>query len=473
MKTINYIFLSLWMGVMLLSACSNEIDNGYSQHNNYLNISTEIENTRSVRTGNTFSKGDSISLKVLLRKYGLYTDSSSNIRADYDGSSWTLSRAVALNDNGAYVCAFYPYDKNATYFYDYAIDVTPNPSSGQTDFLYGKSSNYANAANPTAKILFNHVLSRITLQITKASTDNGDGKLTSVVLRNSSGSNVISQLAKLSYDTGILTPTKDINAKITIPTSVTLSNSPTSVDILVIPTRINNNAEIELTVDGSVYNTKISADTLMAGHQYIYPISINRTSGSGGGTVPAGGTVGNMVDLGLSVKWADHNVGATNPENYGGYFAWGETATKSDYSESTSKWYNVSYASLQSQGVIDSNGNLSTTYDAATVNWGKSWRMPTKSELDELKTKCTWTWTTTSNGIHGYKVVGTNGNSIFLPAAGGRGYSVLDAGSGGYCWSSTASAYDYRAYSLIFYSGLYGWYYRNRCYGYSVRPVTE
>ena len=186
-------------------------------------------------------------------------------------------------------------------------------------------------------------------------------------------------------------------------------------------------------------------------------------------------TSGDAIDLGLSVKWASHNIGAATPEGYGNYYAWGETATKSNYSPSTSKWWGVSYSSLQSQGVIDSNGNLTATYDAATQNWGGSWRMPTESEMNELITKCTWTWTT-YNGVNGRTVVGPNGNSIFLPAAGNRDYSGLYiAGSYGYYWISTAND-DLSSGScyLGFFSGSCGLGRNGYRYdGFTVRPVSE
>ena len=103
-------------------------------------------------------------------------------------------------------------------------------------------------------------------------------------------------------------------------------------------------------------------------------------------------------------------------EEYGDYYAWGETETKSEYTEGNSATYGLSISELQSQGYIDGEGNLNPQYDAATANWGGDWRMPTKAELNELLNNCTWTWTT-QNGHKGYKVTGPNGNSIFLPAA--------------------------------------------------------
>ena len=186
------------------------------------------------------------------------------------------------------------------------------------------------------------------------------------------------------------------------------------------------------------------------------------------------------VDLGLSVKWATFNVGATKPEEYGGYYAWGETEEKEDYSWSTYKWCNGSYNTMtkyctsSSYGTVDNKTVLDPEDDVAHVKWGGSWRMPTKAEQDELRTNCTWTWTT-QNGVKGYKVTGTNGNSIFLPAAGYRNGMTLDySGSGGYYWSG--SLHDFSssyAYYLGFDSGGYVWFDYGRYHGFSVRPVCE
>ena len=180
------------------------------------------------------------------------------------------------------------------------------------------------------------------------------------------------------------------------------------------------------------------------------------------------------VDLGLSVKWATCNVGATSPEEYGDYYAWGETTTKSDYSSSNCLTYGLSISQLQSQGYIDSEGNLNPQYDAARANWGGTWRMPTKAEMQELEDRCTWRWAT-QNGVYGRKVKGPNGNSIFLPYAGYRYGSSLDGDEGcGVCWSSTPlEGNSDGAYSLyIDHGGLYV-VDDNRIYGLPVRPVLE
>ena len=175
------------------------------------------------------------------------------------------------------------------------------------------------------------------------------------------------------------------------------------------------------------------------------------------------------VDLGLpsGLKWATCNIGAISPEEYGDYFAWGETTTKDTYETD-----NCPTFGLNASQFIDGEGNLTSQYDAATANWGGNWRMPTLDELNELKTNCTWTWGI-QDGVNGYKVEGPNGNSIFLPAAGYRsGSSLYNAGSNGCYWSS-APYYNNDAFYLYFRSSSrsVGNNYRNG--GHTARPVRE
>ena len=172
------------------------------------------------------------------------------------------------------------------------------------------------------------------------------------------------------------------------------------------------------------------------------------------------------VDLGLSVMWATCNIGADSLEDYGNYYAWGETETKETYTSDNSVTYGVEMDEFSGDA----------EYDAATANWGSPWRMPTSSEISELISDCTWTWTTL-NSVNGYKVTGTSGNSIFLPAAGHRYSSLLDnAGSEGYYWSSSlGTVYTINAAHLLFdSSGVYhNHFIFSRYYGQSVRPVSD
>ena len=181
------------------------------------------------------------------------------------------------------------------------------------------------------------------------------------------------------------------------------------------------------------------------------------------------------VDLGLSVKWATMNVGATTPEGYGDYFAWGETSTKDTYNWSTYFDTNDGGNTFTKYNNEGGKTVLDPEDDAAYVNWGDSWRMPTKAEWQELFDSCTWTWTT-QNGINGYKVTsnkeGYTDRFIFLPAAGSRyGSDIGGVGSYGYYWSSLLrESYSNNAWGLIF-DSYHRYLDRKRCYGLSVRPV--
>lgn len=197
------------------------------------------------------------------------------------------------------------------------------------------------------------------------------------------------------------------------------------------------------------------------------------------------------VDLGLSVKWATCNVGASSPSGRGNYYAWGETGTKSEYEYGNYKYY-------MDGKIIDIGTNISgTKYDAARVNWGGTWRMPTLEDFEELKNRCTWTWTT-QYGEEGFRIMGPNGKSIFLPVTSTHTetFPILSLSDGtssmknflcsnGDYWSATihsnihyanmlningmSSYYDYGWDG----DGAYGHGHRHRSHGNSIRPVTD
>ena len=209
------------------------------------------------------------------------------------------------------------------------------------------------------------------------------------------------------------------------------------------------------------------------------------------------------VEMGDGLKWATMNVGAAKPEEYGDYFAWGETASKTDYSWATYKWMQegqsdwkhitkYTFADERKEGIwYDGDtfvGDNKTSReddafadDAARQIWKGSWRIPTDAEWTWLRENCDWAWTDDYEGtgvagrIVTSKVSGYEGNTIFLPAAGYRyGTSLNFAGSYGYYWSSSLyeDRSDYASY-VYFNSGEVDRYYSGRCYGVSVRPVSE
>lgn len=189
-----------------------------------------------------------------------------------------------------------------------------------------------------------------------------------------------------------------------------------------------------------------------------------------------------FVDLALpsGTLWATCNVGASIPSDFGSYFAWGETSPKPSYD-----WYNLKYfiggkekkfskyVASSRYGNVDNKTELEKSDDAANVNWGGTWRMPTKEEWVELNNNCKWEWTTKGNH-NGYLITSTkNNNSIFLPAAGWYyGSKFYGADKGARYWSATLymrTSYD--AYNYNSFAGPSECYYRY--FGQSVRPVAS
>ena len=259
--------------------------------------------------------------------------------------------------------------------------------------------------------------------------------------------------------------------------ALTVKYSPNNATDKTTTWKSSNTSVVKVSTDGNVTAVKAGSATIIATCQGKIETCAVTVKTSGTGT-HAGHE---WVDLGLSVKWATCNVGASSPEGYGSYFAWGETSPKSEYTWANLKYCNdtagdsFSKYNQNQDGTKDNKTVLDLSDDAARANWGGSWRMPTIAEFQELIDKCTWTWTTV-NGKNGYKVVSkSNGNSIFLPAAGCRDGTNLDrAGSDGYYWSSSLfESSSNSARYLYFYSDEHFTYKfsRSRIYGLSVRPV--
>lgn len=245
---------------------------------------------------------------------------------------------------------------------------------------------------------------------------------------------------------------------------------------------------------GITYKSELDGKDFQPGKAYSYSPTITSGTNINGEDVSWGDDdpsqqTHEYVDLGLpsGILWATCNVGADKPEDYGYYFAWGETEPKSVYDWSTYKYCKGSSITMTKyctsdfcgyNGFTDNKTVLDPEDDAAHANWGGSWRMPTDDEFEELmnSANCTWTWTTI-NGVKGYKVQsrksGYTDKWIFLPAAGCRWDADLyDAGSYGYYWSSSLYSHsDSYAYCLFFGSGDMDWDDSYRLDGRSVRAV--
>ena len=266
---------------------------------------------------------------------------------------------------------------------------------------------------------------------------------------------------------------EDVHETVTLNcgTGVALQGTPTAFNIILLEGTLMGGFTVTLNaVDGSEiqsFTAPSYANLITAENILIMPALEVTTTGGGGDTHA-------YVDLGLpsGLLWATCNVGADTPEAYGDYFAWGETTPKGTYNWSTYQHNNGS--DLTKYTGSDGLTTLLSEDDAATANWGEGWRMPTKAEFEELYNHTTVTWTT-QNGVNGRLFTASNGNSLFLPAAGYRTNSSLDtAGSNGTYWSSSLNTDSpYYAWSFYFYSGSFSMEYYYRRYGHSVRPVCS
>ena len=197
---------------------------------------------------------------------------------------------------------------------------------------------------------------------------------------------------------------------------------------------------------------------------YTNLYAINKEQITNGDTM---GAVADIVDLGLSVKWASWNVGADKPEGLGNLYAWGELYPKEEYSTSTYKFYSEGYTKY---GSIDNKYQLDSEDDVAQQTWGDKWRIPTIEELKELKEKCTFT-KTELNGVPVTKVTGPNGNFIYFPYPGNfTGTTLYFENSIGSYWSCDLESNSY-AKDLDFQSGMPSLNGDSRYHGQSIRPV--
>ena len=283
-----------------------------------------------------------------------------------------------------------------------------------------------------------------------------------------------------------VTLAKQQTESITLPVLQQISGSlmvdyePVDADVYLDNTLIGKSPNVFKNLAAGKHNIKISkagyADytgsvTIQENQQASVTGSLSKSSGAASAShmqanISTTNTINGheWVDLGLSVKWATCNVGASSPSDYGDYFAWGEISTKSSYTENNSKTYN------KHMGDIAGNSQ----YDAARANWGSTWRMPTEKEFQELQDQCTWTWRS-QGGHKGYRITSkTNGNSIFLPAAGSRyEKSLYLVGSYGYYWSAGPYSDTYGCNLTFDSSSVYPQICNSRAYGFSVRPVSE
>lgn len=474
---ISALFSSL---VILMAACSSDMagdpESPAASGGSILRLEIDKEDlTRSGIDSTSFDEGDEVFVVVKDRENpDILTVTT---KATYTKGKWNLSSKIdfagsyaGMDWSIADVHVYYPYDL-AYEGYDKESGKI-NLSFSQTDLLYGSSYGLTKE-NPDAKVSCSHAMTRLTLAMSNISdTSISIGRIR---INNEGYQSFLGSKGTLDYK-GVINVTEYCDTTSVYKGWKVMSSGETEYyDILLPPTLaaydkmldlfVNEGVaktvlKLEVEVNDSTVKFDINADAWREGHQYIYPVKIKEPEKPNYTGIINGHE---YVDLGLSVKWATCNVGASSPSDYGDYFAWGETTTKSEYTEENCK--------NRVQGIGDISGN--PEYDAATYNWGSSWRMPTRSEFQELVDRCDWVWTDGDDKA-GYKVFGLNGNSIFLPAAGYCDGSLLNhASMNGTYWSSTPVSATASSYYLLINNGNHNMYWAGRFYGRSVRPVSE
>lgn len=398
--------------------------------------------------------------------------------ASFDGAGW------GLKDGNTYA-AYVPYDgtlPSSTPYTAVPIDLTGQDGTLATigqkyDFMCAPSSTNEKqcATNPTHELVFDfqHVVSVLQFKLTMPVA----ATWASVTLSNDAGDKVWKTTATMNVATGAVTSTATASSISLVLSGVTTTAEGQEVVLYasVLPTTTGALTLTATTSDGDEYTASLASKSIVAGKAYRYTATLEAKP-----TYEA-------VDLGLSVKWATMNVGAQSETDYGDYFAWGETSPKETYDWVSYLWcdgdgnqINKYSSNSQYGSAVDNKVALEEDDDAAVQNWGGAWRMPTHEEQEELLNNCTWVWVTSYNNVNvkGYVVTGSNGNSIFLPAAGCRkDKSLIDDGTYGYYWSSSVRGiYSDSGWDLYLSSGSRGSGYNiydDRQYGRSVRAVCK
>lgn len=445
MKYRKSLIVMLTMATMLSCSNDNEFNSGNSEYVNSVRVTVEDFQSESPSTRTAYTvdgsgfhfqwvEGDALGIYPVGGDQVKFPISNGDgaATASFDGGAWKLRSEYKY-------AAYYPFSVD-----NYKIDQKALPVSftGQTQNGNGSTAHLgaydylacaatAPDVNGGVDLTMKHLGAFVRLQLTMPKADT----YSSVTLESNGTKFVTAGTFDLTAATPTITPTATSSTYTINLTNVatTEKNQVITVYTIVAPANLST-SNITVTVHGTgkaKYAQTVSGKNFAA--RSAYNIAVNNfTNGTNNGHA--------YVDLGLpsGIKWATCNVGATSPEEYGDYFAWGETtSSKSLFYWSTYKWCNGSVSTITKYCNKDNKIVLDPNDDAAHVYWGSDWRMPTKEEQDELLSKCTWSKTSV-NGVYGFKGVGPNGNSIFLPFAGYRDEGTLDFdGSTGCYWSSS------------------------------------
>lgn len=487
--------------VSLMTSCSNESLDAQSDSVMLEAEVNSVAKTRAAVEGSTLPEGSN---------YGLYVYQDYKIVADNlkMNEKSTATGYMITGDNKVKVAAYYPYSEKAVEYED-AVTIYP----GTTDYLHTVSSETYTKSNPKASIQLHHALARVRFNVTAASDATGSFKVSlsgieRVYTKGSMRLGIVgSEVYGHTNAVDIVKFDKPLNDEIKAGTTI-------STEVFLLPQSLK---EMEpyffFTVDGE--SKGISADIVNAttsgkwesGKVYTYNITINegKRLSVTSATIEEWGEVEELkgvtaeefvaiadgheyVDLGLpsGTLWATCNIGASSPEEYGDYFAWGETETKTSFDSNNYKWLTkgegwTKYNEDEESGIVDNINELELEDDAAHVKWGGRWCMPNHENFEELKENCVY-YMWEYEGVMGLKVSSkVNDNYIFLPIASYYDGTTSSGYTGyGYYWSSSLSSRSsYFGCLLEFHYSITGRLnmdidsYLYRYYGLPIRPVIR
>lgn len=387
--------------ILALASCTSEVEEAISGQKVPLQITASIErDSRAAGVEDTdFKEGESIQFA------GNYEEDP--YIATFTGKDWIFERSMILDNNDRTIQAMYPVGGEFLLEPGLWEQIMVRFNAGTNILL--SYPDVVNNSQPIAKLRFRHLMSRVHFSVTNPEAK----KLTSITL---SGENIYQDAifisdANLNYYVFDDFHTGEIIIKNENATAIEVQD----FDALLVP---HSQGDATLTLNyegGKTYTTTITLPELKMGDYYRVPITINADEEE------SSTDTHEYVDLGLpsGTLWATCNVGANSPEEMGTCFAWGEVEPKSMYTWSTYKYYKESddtmtkYGMNSDYGTVDNKSELDLEDDAAYMNWGEGWRMPSDAQFTELRTNCTWTWNTTKTG---YDVVGPNKATFFLPA---------------------------------------------------------
>ena len=488
------------IAAIILAACSRMEDPARSHVPVALSYSTvTATETRAAQNLNegAFASGESVTVRI--------SNTGENAWTDYTFTTGPAGAMTAPDPAPYYpagsqnidIVAYYPATAGSSF--SVATDQTADADYKASDLMFASVSNQAKTTE-TVNLAFAHKMAKLCVNITAG---DGVGSITSVSIIN------VKTTVSFNQATGAVGEAGGTAS------SIAMSNNGAAV----IPAQTIDGGLLSIVTDKGTATYSVASKAFAAGNLYTMNITVNLravgattaiTGWTSEGTVtvnpvtnqktPAGLEA---INMGNGLKWANMNVGAESVTDYGDYFAWGETMPyyQEGYSQESPcthwiggksgyNWANYSlcngtdtsmnkYCNSSSYGYVDDKTELERFHDAASANWGGTWRIPTDAEWTWLRNNCTWTWTT-QGGVKGMlvrsNIAGYTDNTIFLPAAGFREDTSLNEAEyiGNYWSSSLLIAGPFAAWRVCFLTtGVVLGEYDNRYYGQSVRPVSD